>query len=166
MSLLGIIGAGVSLLSSASKRRKGGSGLLQNAAGILNQVNKARGPRVRPGVGGDATLTSLPNLGAIIRGGGAVVRGGAGAIRAGATRAATWCRRNPATCASLGGEAAIVAMLARGEAPPGFTVRRRRKGISSNDLKSFRRVANLIRSYSGPVRRMRTCPTRTSRSCR
>lgn len=38
--------------------------------------------------------------------------------------------------------------------------RRRRGGISSRDLRSFRRVANLIRKYAAPVRHFRTKPRR------
>lgn len=38
--------------------------------------------------------------------------------------------------------------------------RRRRGGITARDLASFRRVANLIRRYSAPVRHMRTHPRR------
>jgi len=36
--------------------------------------------------------------------------------------------------------------------------RRRRGGITSRDLRSFKRVANLIRKYAAPVRHMRTHP--------
>jgi len=38
--------------------------------------------------------------------------------------------------------------------------RRRRRGITAGDLRSFRRVANLIRAYAAPVRHFRTRPKR------
>ena len=37
---------------------------------------------------------------------------------------------------------------------------RRRRGITARDLSSFRRVANLIKRYSRPVRSFRTRPGR------
>ena len=38
--------------------------------------------------------------------------------------------------------------------------RKRRRGITARDLRSFRRVANLIRTYAAPVRHFRTHPKR------
>lgn len=42
----------------------------------------------------------------------------------------------------------------------GYAPRRRRRGITARDLASFRRVANLIRKYSAPVRHFRKHPKR------
>lgn len=42
----------------------------------------------------------------------------------------------------------------------GYRPRRRRSGISGKDLRSFRKVANLIRRYAAPVRHFRTSPKR------
>lgn len=50
------------------------------------------------------------------------------------------------------------------EIPDEYAPRRRRgRGITAHDLRSFRRVANLIRKYAAPVRHFRTHPKRGSR---
>lgn len=45
----------------------------------------------------------------------------------------------------------------------GYRPRRRGRGITARDLRSFRRVANLIRKYAAPVRHFRTHPKGHSR---
>lgn len=42
----------------------------------------------------------------------------------------------------------------------GYRRHRRGRGITARDLRSFRRVANLIRTYAAPVRHFRTHPKR------
>ncbi len=75
--------------------------------------------------------------------------------------AGTMCARYPAWCLSVGGVGTVAQAMASGQLP--IPRRRRRKGITSRDLSSFRRVANLIRHYSAPVHRMRhTTPRRKS----
>lgn len=88
--------------------------------------------------------------------GGAVAvgaRSAASAMRA----AVTWCRRNPAWCANIGGTAAVAAMVANGTLPA--PRRRRGRGISSRDLRSYRRVHNLLAGFCAPRARIRkrTC---------
>lgn len=105
-------------------------------------------PGVMPAMG------ALPPLvgGAI---GGAVVAGGRVALMSARTiarSAVTYCRRHPAWCASIGGTAAIGAMIEAGQLP---TIRRRRgRGITPRDLRSFRRVGSLIRGFCPTVRRI------------
>lgn len=87
-----------------------------------------------PVLGG--VVRSLPALGGAAVG--AAVRGG-GALMRGAT---TWCRRNPAWCAQVGGTAAVAAMIGDGRLP--MPKKRRGRGLSARDLRSFRRVNNLL----------------------
>jgi len=100
------------------------------------------------------TMGALPPLGRALGGaaalGGAVVAGG----RAIASSAMTYCRRHPAWCAQIGGTAVIAGMIEQGQLP---TIRRRRgRGITPKDLRSFRRVANLVRGFCPTVRRIPT----------
>lgn len=106
------------------------------------------------GGGGDVyttqTMGALPPI--ISRGlpalGGAVMAGGRAVMRS----AQTYCRRHPAWCAQIGGTAAIMAMIESGQLPP---IRHRRgRGITPKDLRSFRRVANLVRGFCPTVRRI------------
>lgn len=66
-----------------------------------------------------------------------------------------------------GGYAGIGPMMPSAPAYGGGTVaaggrrhHRRGRGITARDLRSFRRVANLIRTYAAPVRHFRTHPKR------
>lgn len=74
--------------------------------------------------------------------------------------AGIYCRRHPQWCVQVGGIGNVAQLVAGGQLPR--IKRRRRRGITPKDLQSFRRVANLIKAYSAPVRRMRT-PTRKRR---
>lgn len=87
-----------------------------------------------PLVGG--AMRALP---AVVGAAGGMVARSAGSIMRGA---ATWCRKNPAWCAQVGGTAAIAGMIQDGRLP--MPKRRRGRGISSRDLRSFRRVNNLL----------------------
>lgn len=125
----------------------------------------------RPGMGfvaGGAGMSSLPplirgatTLGTVGAVGGYAVRG----ARAIAASASYYCRKYPAWCSTIGGLAAVEAMVGNGQLPP--IKRRRRKGITPRDLSSFRRVASLIKSYGPTARKVpsscaprRTCKTR------
>lgn len=105
-----------------------GSAVFTQAMGALPQLGRA-----------------LPMIGAA---GGLVVSGARAAMRS----AQVYCRRHPAWCAQIGGTAAIMAMIESGQLPP--VPRRRGRGITPKDLKSFRRVANLVRGYCPTVRRI------------
>lgn len=84
--------------------------------------------------------------------GGAVIGMGVRGATAIARSAMTYCRRHPQWCATIGGTAAVSAMIQSGQLP---TIRRRRgRGITPKDLRSFRRVANLVRGYCPTVRRI------------
>lgn len=137
-------------------------------AGVIGQLGTAylnyragsQSP-VMPGGGMVQTMGALPPLArlgtavgpAIAAGGAVVARSAASAMRG----AVTWCRRNPAWCANIGGTAAVAAMIGSGQLP--MPRRRRGRGISSRDLRSFRRVHNLLATFCAPKARIRkrTC---------
>ncbi len=104
------------------------------------------------GIGGFTGAT----LGAL----GAAGRGVAGIARG----AASMCAKYPAWCVAVGGVAAVANLMHSGQLP--VPRRRRRRGITPKDLQSFRRVANLVKHYSGPVRHMRTTTRGRGKSCR
>jgi hypothetical protein len=97
---------------------------------------------------------TLPMIGAA---GGAIVAG----ARTVARSANVYCRRHPAWCASIGGLPGVVGLLESGQLPP---IRRRRgRGLTPKDLRSFRRVANTIKVFCPTVRRV---PSRALRGHR
>ena len=95
----------------------------------------------------------LPALGTMLGGAavaGRVVMVGARAI---ARSAITYCRRNPAWCAQIGGTAAIAAMIQDGRLP---TVKRRRaRGISASEFRGFRKVHRTLSGFCAPRMRIR-----------
>lgn len=97
--------------------------------------------------------TSLP---AVARVGGAAVRVGVAGARRVYNAAAGYCRRHPQWCSTIGGIAAVEAMIGRGELP--IPKRRRGKGISATELKNFKRVAKFTSQYCAPVRRAMSAP--------
>lgn len=136
----------------------------QTAANIYSQVQSARAPTIS----NIASPMLTPTMGALppiagralpmLAGAGALVVRGAASV---ARSAMTYCRRNPAWCASIGGTAAIAGLIESGQLP---TIRRRRgRGITPRDLRSFKRVANLIRGFCPTVRRI---PGRATRHVR
>lgn len=101
---------------------------------------------------------SASTLGRVLPGAGAVAGRAVGYGVASAKRvynaAASYCRRHPQWCSTIGGIAAVEAMIGRGELP--VPKRRRGKGISATELKNFRRVARFTSQYCAPVRRAMT----------
>lgn len=94
-----------------------------------------------PGMVGRA----LPALGF----GAGVVVARAGAIARGA---AALCSKHPQWCSTIGGVAAVAALMESGQLP--VPKRRRGRGLTPKDLRSFRRVARLIRVFAPTVRRI------------
>lgn len=74
----------------------------------------------------------------------AVGRGIAGA-RAITRSAMTYCRRHPQWCSTIGGIAAVEALVRDGQLP--VTKRRRAKGISGRELQAFRRVSRTLNKW-------------------
>lgn len=98
---------------------------------------------------GGGGLTPLPG-GALA--GGAMIPGGHG-MRTIISSANSYARKYPQWAMSVGGTAGIAQMIASGQLP---AMRRRRgKGITARDLRSFKRVARLVSHFSRPVHHMR-----------
>jgi len=111
-------------------------------------------PQVQPGAG---VLGALPSMaGAAARSIGGMVGFGAGVVvgraRAIARGAAALCIKHPQWCSTVGGIAAIGAMMESGQLP--IPKRHRGRGLTPRDLRSFRRVARLIRVFAPTVRRI------------
>jgi len=103
-----------------------------------------------PGVGFGGPSMALGGLAPIA---GAAVRVGVAGARTAMNAAIAWCRRNPAWCASVGGTAAVAAMVESGQLPK--PRRRRGRGLSGRDLRSYRRVHNLLAGFCAPKARIR-----------
>lgn|SRR5574341_32240 len=112
--------------------------------GALNRPKAMTG--MLPGVGAMGPSFALPALGPIVAAGGRVAVAGARTAMQGAI---AWCRRNPAWCSSIGGTAAVAAMIESGQLPA--PKRRRGRGLSSRDLRGFRKTVRLIRATAGSV---------------
>jgi hypothetical protein len=145
------LGAGVGAAAMIGQRTQKPA-VTSAVQGAINSIapsvmGAAGGPMsMLPSFGG---MRALPGAGAIL-GAGAVAVRGAGAAMRGAT---AWCRRNPAWCAQIGGTAAIAGMIESGQLP--MPRRRRGRGISSRDLRSYRRVHNLLSDFCAPKARIR-----------
>jgi hypothetical protein len=111
-------------------------GALQPAAAVL--------PRIGPALLGGAT-----GMAGLARGAGYA----AGRIYAAAS---SYCRRNPQWCATVGGMAAVEAMVRSGQLPA--PKRRRGRGITATELRNFKRVAKFTSKYCAPVRRAMSAP--------
>lgn len=110
-------------------------------------------PPVIPGAGITTAMSALPQLPRLAGVAGAAAGVAGVAVRGARTIAASashYCRKYPTWCASIGGLAAVEALVGNGQLPP--IKRRRRRGITPRDLQSFRRVAGLIKTY-GPTAR-------------
>lgn len=148
-----------------------GVGQAVGALGLLGAKHAAKAPAVVAtppplfsSLSQGATMSMLPAVGPAGPAIGGVLRSilpGAGAVAGVAVRGATaamrgataWCRRNPAWCAQVGGTAAIAGMIESGQLP--MPRRRRGRGISSRDLRSYRRVHNLLAGFCAPKARIR-----------
>lgn len=115
--------------------------------GAINQPRTmTQGGTAMPGIGFNGPSFALPPVGPIVAAGGRVVVAGARSAMQGAI---AWCRRNPAWCSSIGGTAAVAAMIESGQLPA--PKRRRGRGLSSRDLRGFRKTVRLIRATAGSV---------------
>lgn len=142
------------------------AGTLYGSYQGLKAVGSTIAAPAMPGIG---TASMFPTVGSLGRtmpalAGGAVRAGVAGAKRV-YSAAAGYCRKHPQWCSTIGGIAAVEAMIGRGELP--IPKRRRGKGISATELKNFRRVARFTSQYCAPVRRAMTSKAvrRGARSC-
>lgn len=126
--------------------------------GAMMQLQSMRSSvRSMPGAGIMPTMGALPQIGGVIgRGAAGAIGFGAGVAvrnaRAIARGAAQLCQKHPQWCSTIGGVAAVGAMMESGQLP--IPKRRRGRGLTPKDLRSFRRVARLIRVFAPTVRRI------------
>lgn len=115
-----------------------------------------------------SSMSMLPSVGRMlspgaVAGAGRVIMTGARGVARGA---ANLCRKYPQWCATIGGTAAVEAMMHSGQLP--VPRKRRGKGISAHELKAFKRVARFTSNYCAPVHRAMRAPAvrKGGRSCR
>jgi hypothetical protein len=105
-------------------------------------------------------MAVLPRLGPGLVAGGSALAGASRAVGYAAGRiyaaASSYCRRNPQWCATVGGMAAVEAMIRSGQLPA--PKRRRGRGITATELRNFKRVARFTSKYCAPVRRAMSAP--------
>jgi hypothetical protein len=113
-----------------------------NGGGGFMTTGARMAPTPGAGMGG---MAALPAIG---YGAGVLVGRGRNIARA----AAALCTKHPQWCSTIGGVAAVAAMMESGQMP--IPKRRRGRGLTPRDLRSFRRVARLIRVFAPTVRRI------------
>lgn len=124
-------------------------------------------PQAMPGVSSAGMFPTsfggaLPAVGRV---GGAAVRYGVAGAKRVYQSAASYCRKHPGWCQTIGGIAAVEAMIQGGQLPA--IKARRGRGITATELKNFRRVARFTSKYCAPVRRaMSSRAVRGGKSCR
>lgn len=96
--------------------------------------------------------------------GGAAVRVGVAGAKRVYQSAAAYCRKHPGWCQTIGGIAAVEAMIQNGQLPAMKS--RRGRGITATELKNFKRVARFTSKYCAPVRRAMSAPAVRRKSCR
>lgn len=104
---------------------------------------------------GGMILKALPGIGAGV-GVAGLARGAGYAAGRIYAAASSYCRRNPQWCATVGGMAAVEAMVRSGQLPA--PKRRRGRGITATELRNFKRVAKFTSKYCAPVRRAMSAP--------
>lgn len=119
-------------------------GGLVGAVGQLGARTTTSG--IMPGAGLLPAMGALPAIGAAA---GTAVRVGMVGARAAMRGAITLCRRNPGWCSTIGGTAAVAAMIESGQLPA--PKHRRGRGLSARDIRGFRKTVRLTRAVAGSV---------------
>jgi len=150
----------MSLLKSlgGALKRIGGSPAVAAAVGIVNPVAGAMmgavGAALRPS---GLMPAALPGAGVVGMGAlpaiGAAARVGIGMAGRAYRGAISLCRKHPAWCSTIGGTAAVAAMIESGQLPA--PRHRRGRGISSGNLRAYRRVHNLLAGFCAPKARIK-----------
>lgn len=175
MSLLGkFLDVGKSILNSPVAKVAGTflggvpGALLAGASTAYGAYQALKTPSagaVLPGAGSVSTLSSMPSLsmgmsptsmaglGSAVRVGGRLVVTG---IRGVAKGAANLCRKYPQWCATIGGTAAVEALMHSGQLP--VPKRSRGRGITAHELRAFKRVARFTSKYCAPVHKAMRAP--------
>lgn len=175
MSILSkIVGAGRALISSPIGKVVGAAlggpiGTVLTAASTAYGAYQALKPQEQTPMPGGAGLSGLPTMGMGLGLSPATV-GRAAGVAVGAARnvgkaAVNLCRKYPQWCSTIGGTVAVEALLHSGQLP--MPKRRRGRGITAGELRSFKRVAKFTSRYCAPVHRAMKAPAvRGGKSCR
>lgn len=181
MSLLkSIVSVGRSILSSPVAKAVapivgGPVGLALGAASTAYSAYQMLKPPAAPpspafpGVGGFSAPSmamglSTSVLPAIGRVGGTAVRAGVAGAKRVYSSAAAYCRKHPGWCQTIGGIAAVEALVGNGQLP--VIKARRGRGITATELKNFKRVARFTSKYCAPVRKAMSSRALRGKSCR
>lgn len=152
-------------------------GVAISTAGTAYSAYQAmKAPPAFPGVGGmngggvstAGMFPSLPGIGSLIptatRVGGVAVRAGVAGAKRIYSSAASYCRKHPGWCQTIGGIAAVEALIQNGQLPA--IKSRRGRGITATELKHFKRVARFTSKYCAPVRKAMSSRALRGKSCR
>lgn len=123
----------------------------------------AAGPQVMPGIGPIPTMGSLPGIATRVlpqlgRLGGVAVGMGIRGVSRVASSAARYCKANPGWCATIGGVAAVEALINSGQLP--VHRQRRARGLTGREMRSFRKVHRVLSKFCAPrmrIRRAKSC---------
>lgn len=155
----GPVGIAVSTLGTAYGAYQSLKGAATPAM-LPNQIQPAM-----PGIGMGMFPSSLGRtIPALAGAGGALVRGGVAGARRVYQSAASYCRKHPGWCQTIGGIAAVEAMVQNGQLPA--IKSRRGRGITATELKNFKRVARFTSKYCAPVRKAMSSRALRGKSCR
>jgi len=126
---------------------------------IAGRLSRGGSPGLPGNIGVPSFSAGMGLAGPIVAGGRVAVAGARSAIRS----AIAYCKRHPAWCAGIGGVAAVEGLINSGQLPA--VKHSRGRGLSSRDLRSFRRVARLIHRYCAPVRSAVRSPAMRGKKC-
>lgn len=121
-----------------------------------------------PGIGTSMQAGMFPGLSSLAPAAGRLaVTAGRGVV-AGAKKiyssAANYCKKHPGWCQTIGGIAAVEALVSSGQLP--VMKSRRGRGITATELKNFKRVARFTSKYCAPVRKAMSSRALRGKSCR
>lgn len=175
--ILGAIGGQIAGSTGAAVGSVIGTGIASTVATPIVAPMAIGLPPAIPSMSSSMFPAAIPALGSVARAvlpgvgltlGGSAVRSIGRVAIGGAKRvynaAAGYCRKHPQWCSTIGGIAAVEAMIGRGELP--IPKRRRGRGISATELKHFRRVAKFTSRYCAPTKRAMKAPVMRGKSCR
>jgi hypothetical protein len=146
MSLFKSIGGAIKRVVSSPAVAAAATVFNPAIGGALTAAQRLMPQRVvGPGLSGSL----LPAMGALPAIAGGVARIGIAGARSAMRGAIQLCRRHPQWCSTIGGTAAVAAMIESGQLPA--PRHRRGRGLSARDLRGFRKTARLMRQVAGTI---------------
>lgn len=146
MSLFKSIGGAIKRVVTSPAVAAATTVLAPGVGAALTAAQRLIPPKITgPGLG----TGLLPAMGALPAIAGAGVRIGVAGARAAMRGAIQLCRRNPTWCSTIGGTAAVAAMIESGQLPAPRA--RRGRGLSARDLRGFKKTVRLMRATASSV---------------